>query len=162
MKVYIKNKAISLGGSSDVLDENQNPIYKVKGKVFSPTKVKKMYDMEGKLLYKIRNRWFNFFANKTYIFNAENTKVATIKKDKWSINTKYEIEDCVDDMQIEGKLFRRDSKIMRNGKQVGMITQEFTIIADCFCLEAEEAEVPFLTALVIGFDNIKDKIQKDK
>ena len=104
--------------------------------------------MEGKLLYKIRNRWFNFFANKTYIFNAENTKVATIKKDKWSVNTKYEIEDCVDDMQIEGKLFRRDSKIMRNGKQVGMITQEFT-------------EVPFLTALVIGFDNINDKIQKD-
>lgn len=38
MKVYIKNKIISWGGGSTVLDENKNEIYKVKGKVFSPTR----------------------------------------------------------------------------------------------------------------------------
>ena len=39
MKVYIKNKIISWGGGSTVLDENKNEIYKVKGKVFSQKRV---------------------------------------------------------------------------------------------------------------------------
>ena len=48
MKVYIKNKFMSLGGSSTVVDENKQPIYKVKGKIISITKKKKIKDMSGK------------------------------------------------------------------------------------------------------------------
>lgn len=161
MKVYIKNKAVSIGGSSEVYNENQEIIYNVKEKLFSPTKKKRIYSKEGKLLYTIRNRWFNFFANKTFVYDAEKTKVATIKKGKLSFNANYKIEDCVDDMQIVGKIFSRESKIMRNGKQVGVITREFSIIADSFCLEAEENDIEFLIALVIAFDNIKDKDRRD-
>lgn len=39
MKVYIKNKIFSFGGGSSVVNENQEPVYKVKGRVFSVTKV---------------------------------------------------------------------------------------------------------------------------
>lgn len=85
----------------------------------------------------------------------------TIKKGKLSFNANYKIEDCVDDMQIVGKIFSRESKIMRNRKQVGVITREFSIIADSFCLEGEENDIAFLTALVIAFDNIKDKDRRD-
>jgi len=46
MKLYVKNKLISVGGSSDVLNENQEPHFKVVGKVFSPTKKKVITDLE--------------------------------------------------------------------------------------------------------------------
>lgn len=161
MKVFIKNKLISLGGSSEVFDEEQKPIFKIKGKVVSPTKKKFMYDMQGNLLYTIRNRFWNMFANKVFIYDANNQKVATIKKGKWSFSQKYKIEDCVDSMEIQGKFFSRTSQIMRNGQQAGVIVRDFTIFNDAFTLEAEEKDIPFLTALVIAFDNIKDKIQND-
>ncbi|MBP3431978.1 MAG: hypothetical protein J6K39_03910 [Clostridia bacterium] len=161
MKLFIKNKVVSVGGSSEVLNENKELVYKVKGKVFSPTKKKKIYNAKEELLYVVRNRWFNPLANKVFIFDAQKNKLATIKKNKWSFNAKYEIEDCVDAMSIEGKIFGRTSKIFKNEQEVGVIVREFTLIADSFMLEADEKEIPFLTALVIGFDNIKDKIQKD-
>ena len=86
MKVYIKNKLISLGGSSEVLNENQEPIYQVKGKWISITKKKKMYDMEDKLLYTIRNKYWTFFCDKVMVFDADGERVAIIKKSKWSWN----------------------------------------------------------------------------
>ena len=162
MKVYIKNKLISLGGSSEVLNEQNQTIFKVKGKIFSPTKQKKMYDMEGNLLYVIRNKFWKFIANKVFVFDAEKTLVATIKKGKWSYNSDFEIEDTPDEMKIDGKFFSRKSKILKNEETVATINREITFIKDAFCLEADEKDIPFFTALVVAFDNMKDKIEKEK
>lgn len=162
MKVFIKNKLISLGGSSEVLDEEQNLIFEVKGKVVSPTRKKLMYDKDGKLLFTIRNRFWNMFYDKVFVFDAEGNKLATIKKGKLSFGRKYQITDCVDSMEIQGRFFHRTSQILRNGQVVGTITNEFLTIKDSFCLEAEEKDIPFLTALVIAFDNMTDKIQDSR
>lgn len=162
MKVYIKNKLISLGGSSEVLNENQEPIYQVKGKWISITKKKKMYDMEDKLLYTIRNKYWTFFCDKVMVFDADGERVATIKKSKWSWNLKYEILDTENEMSIDGKFFSLKSRIMRNGNPVATISREFTLIKDAFSLEADEKEIAFFTALVIAFDNLKDKKQKER
>ena len=162
MKVYIKNKLISLGGSSEVLNENQEPIYQVKGKWISITKKKKMYDMEDKLLYTIRNKYWTFFCDKVMVFDADGERVATIKKSKWSWNLKYEILDTENEMSIDGKFFSLKSRIMRNGNPVATISREFTIVKDAFSLEADEKEIAFFTALVIAFDNLKDKKQKER
>ncbi len=51
MKVYIKNKFWSLSGGSSVLNENQEPVFQVKGKVFSFTRVKWLCDMQGNKIY---------------------------------------------------------------------------------------------------------------
>ena len=162
MKVYIKNKLISLGGSSEVLNENQEPIYQVKGKWISITKKKKMYDMEDKLLYTIRNKYWTFFCDKVMVFDADGERVATIKKSKWSWNLKYEILDTENEMSIDGKFFSLKSRIMRNGNPVATISREFTLVKDAFSLEADEKEIAFFTALVIAFDNLKDKKQKER
>ena len=45
MKIYVKNKLVSLGGSSTVKDANGNDIIKVKGKFLSLTRKKKILDM---------------------------------------------------------------------------------------------------------------------
>ena len=161
MKVYIKNKIFSIGGGSSVLNENKEPVYKVKGRVFSFTHVKYVCDLEDKRLFKIRNKWFNFFVHKAYIYDANKKKIATVK-DKW-FNTKgeYFVLGYKDEIKIEGKFFGLTSQILKNGEVVGTIRRQVTIIADGFELEASEEDMPFLIALVIAIDNITDKKYKN-
>ena len=161
MKVFIKNSLISLGGSSEVFDEENKPIFIIKGKVFSPTKKKKMCDANGNFLYTIRNKYWTMFYNKIFVIDPEGNRVATIKKGKWSLNRKYKIEDCVDSMEIQGKFFSRTSNILRNGEVAGVITREITLVRDAFSLDADEKDIPFLTALVIALDNLGDKIREE-
>lgn len=161
MKVFFKNKFLSIGGSSEVTDEQGEVVFKVEGKVFTFTRKKNLLDKEGNLLYIIKNRWFNMFAHKVYIYDADKNKVATIKKNKFSFNLNYEILDCVDEMKIEGKFFTGRSQILRNGEQVGVISRESSLIVDSFSLEADEKDIPFFTAIVVAFDNLNDEKDRD-
>ena len=160
MKVYIKNKFWSWGCGSSVVNEKKEPVFQVKGRVFSITKVKYVCDMEGKRLFKVRNKWFNFFVHKAYIYDENKKKIATVK-DKWfNLNGEYFVLGYKDEIKIEGKFFGLSSKILRNGQVIGSIKRQFTIINDAFELDADEADMPFLIALVIALDNIVDKKYK--
>ena len=160
MKVYIKNKFWSLGGGSTVVDENKNPVFQVKGKVFSITRKKYLCDMEGNKLFKIRNKWFNWFIHKAYIYDSNNNKVATVK-DKWfNYKQDYFVTGYKDEIKINGKFFSLTTQILRNGEVVGTIRRKINLILDSFELEASEEDMPFMIALVIAIDNITDKKYK--
>ena len=162
MRVLIRNKLVSLGGSSQVLSENKEPLYEVKGKVFSITKKKFIYDMQGNLLYVVRNKWFNFFTHNAYIFDAQGNKIARVKNKYFSIGAKYLVLDYPDEILFDGKFFSRSCKILKNGEEMGVLTRDFTLFADHFTLDGEEKDIPFLIALVIAIDNIQDKRSKDR
>ena len=160
MKVYIKNKFWSIAGGSDVVDENKNPVYKVKGKVFSITRKKYLCDMEGNRLYTIRNKWFNWFIHKAYIYDKDKHKIATVK-DKWfNIDQKYFVTGYKDEIKINGKFFSLTAEILRNGEVIGTIRRQINFLIDAFELEAKEEDMSFLIALVIAIDNIQDKKYK--
>lgn len=160
MKVYIKNKFWSLGGGSTVVDENKNPVFQVKGKVFSITRKKYLCDMEGNKLFKIRNKWFNWFIHKAYIYDSNNNKIATVK-DKWfNYKQDYFVTGYKDEIKIDGKFFSLTTQILRNGEVVGTIRRKINLILDSFELEASEEDMPFMIALVIAIDNITDKKYK--
>lgn len=161
MKVYIKNKFVSLGGSSTVKNENGDDVFFVKGKIMSPTHVKHVCDASGKKLYKVRNKWFNYFVYRAYVYDENKTKIARVKHPLFS-GKKFVIEGYKDEILIHGDFFSPHSTITRNGKEIGTITRQFDLLVDSFCLEADESEMPFLIALVIAIDNILDKITKSK
>lgn len=157
MKVYIKNKFWSWGGGSSVVNENKEPVFQVKGKVFSITRKKYLCDLDGNRLYTIRNKWFNWFIHKAFIYDSDNNKIATVK-DKWfNIKNEYFIEDYKDEIKIDGQFFSLSSTILKNGEPIGTIRRRITFINDAFELEANEQDMPFLIALVIAIDNITDK-----
>ena len=158
MKVIIKNKFFSLGGSSTVKDETGKDVYVVKGRVFSPTHVKWVCDLNNNKLFKVRNRWFNYFVHRAFVSEGK-TKIAKVKHGMFAGN-KFVVEGYKDEILIEGDFFSLKSTIMRNGKPVGTINRQITIVNDAFMLEAEEADMPFMIALVIAIDNIFDKIRK--
>lgn len=160
MKVFIKNKFWSLGGGSSVVNENKEPVFKVKGRIFSITRVKYVCDMQGNRLFKIRNKWFNWFIHKAYIYDANKTKIATVKDKYFTVRNEFFVEGYKDEIKIDGKFLSFHSKILRNGEVMGTIDRKFTIVKDAFMLEANEEDIPFLIALVIAMDNICDKRTK--
>ncbi len=161
MKVYIKNKFLSLRGDSAILDENLQPIYVVEGKLFSLSHMKKLYDRNNNLLYIIKNRVFNFFRYRTYIYDQDHQLIATIKDKMFNFKREYFIEGCEDEIRIEGKFIGLTSKIIKNGQVCGIIRRKITFLADAFELEASEEDMPFMIAVVIAMDNLIDKKQAE-
>lgn len=157
MKVYIKNKFFTVGGSSEILDENQQTLYKVKGKIFSPTKKKLIYDKEGNLIFIVRNKFWKVFVHKALIFDANKNKVATVKEKYWSLKGVYYVEDYPEEIAIEGKFFSFESAILKNGEPCAKIRRQLSLFTDRFSLEADEKDIPFLCALTIAIDNIADR-----
>ena len=160
MKVYIKNKFWSMVGGSSVVDENKNLVFQVKGRIFSITKVKYICNQEGKHLFKVRNKWFNWFIHKAYIYDSNKHKIATVKDKMFNTNQEYFVLGYKDEIKIQGKFFGRTTQILKNGEIVGTITRQITIVNDAFELESNEEDLAFLVALVIAIDNITDKKKK--
>ena len=159
MIINIKNKIVSLRGSSDITDTEGNKVFTVKGKVFSFRRKKFLYDKDGRLLFRIQNKFINWFVHRAFIFDGEGNKVCSVK-DKWfNVNNEYFVYDCKDEIKIDGKFMSRDSRIVRNGEVVAFLHRNFDILRDSFQLEAQPSDLPFLAALVIALDNIVDNRQ---
>lgn len=157
MKLYIKNKLISLRGSSSVTDESGNDVFVVKGTFFTFTHKKRIKDADGKLLYKVRNKWFNFFTHSAYIYDGEGEKVAKVKR-KFGFKNVFVVEGYSDEISVEGDFLSWTLDVYRNGEQIGTVRREFAL-TDSFVLETEtEDDAAFMVALVIAIDNIGDKI----
>lgn len=159
MKVFIRNKLISLRGSSEILDENETPIYMVKGKLISPTRKKKLMDLDGNLIYTIRNKYFKFLFHSALIYDRDGNKIAKVKQSFWG--TRYTILGYPEEIEIEGKFFSRESRILKNGESIGTITRDYSLISDHFTLEADKENIEFLIALVVAMDIIRDKQERE-
>ena len=156
MIVYIKNKFFSWGGGSTVKASEGKQILKVKGKVFSFTKKKNIYDMNGKKLYMVRNKFWKFIMPSVFIYE-QGQKIARLKSVLSFGKKTFTLEGYGEEMEITGKsFFDAGLDVIRNGEKIGNICQKMAIVNDAFILEAEEKDMPFLIAVVIAIDNLKD------
>ena len=158
MKLYIKNKIMSLGGASSVKDENGKDIFKVKGKVLSIRKTKKVYDANGNLLYIVRNKFWNFWTRSAYILDANKQKLCRVKNRGFS--TGYDVVGFADEISLDGWTFGGYS-IVKNGEKIGTVTTNIVSLADNFQVEINDSEdAGFIVALIIAIDNVRDNSTK--
>lgn len=159
MKLYIKNKLISWGGDSFVTNEAGENVYAVKGNVFSFTRKKKIKDMDGNVLYTVRNKLFNFFFAKAYIYDAEGRRIAKVTHDGL---LGFKLVGFEDDVRLS-RSFGLSKDILKNGEVIGKMSYQITVVRDAFELEINDKEdVPFFVALVIAIDNMRDKDRSDR
>ena len=157
MKLYIKNKLITLRGSSTVKDESGSDVFVVKGAFFTVTHKKRIKDTDGKLLYKVRNKWINVFTHSAYIFDGEGKKVAKVKR-KFGFKHEFVVEGYSDEITVKGDFLSWTLDVYHNGEQIGTIRREFAL-TDSFVLETStENDAAFMVALVIAIDNISDNM----
>ncbi len=158
MDFYIKNNLFSLKGSSTVLDENQEPIYEVKGRFFSITSKKFIRDLDGNRLFMVRNKFWKFLSNNAYVYDAEKEKVAKVCHKLFSFHKKFNVIGFTDELRLEGDVLGFDYTIYKNDEAVGSIDRKFWALTDSFVLHVNQPEdAPFLIALVIAIDNIMDR-----
>ena len=165
MKLILKNKLVSLGGSSFVLDENGNQKFVVKGNMFTFTRKKKIYDMEGNLLYIVRNKYWHFLKDTCFVYNADKQKVLTISENRFDFKKEFIVNSFEDEIAFTGKFFQFPNiklDIEKNGVNIGTLTKDFTIARDQYTLNInDDNEAGLFVALVVAVDNIIDKKRED-
>ena len=162
-KLIIKNKMISLRDSSFVLDEEGNKVFKVKGKFFSPTHKKRIYDMDGELKYIVRDKFWHFFHSSCFILDDEKEKIAMLTNGIFDFKRRFVLKGYNDEIEITGAVFQfpnLEMQIVKNGKEIGRISKNWkdNIFRDSYVAEIyDETEEAFIVALVIAVDNIYDE-----
>ena len=157
MQLKIKNKWISLGGSSYITDMQDNQIFKVKGKVFTFTSKKFFMDMNDNVLFIIRNKFWRLFTRRAFIMDKDNNIICRVSKKFFSIRSKFFVEGYKDEIVIDGNILDFNFRIMKNGVEVGHLARKISL-RDSFELTInDDNDAAFICALVIAIDNILDR-----
>lgn len=166
MKYIIKNKILSLGGSSTVRDDYGKDLFYVKGRIISPTRYKTICATDGTPLYRVRNKFFHILLPKVFLMDADGKRLLTIKKKSlFSFRKDFVLipEPGVDiNISISGDLIGRHYDILDNGVPVAHVRRNFNLVKDSFWLETDFTDkAPFYIAIVIALDNFFDKLMDE-
>lgn len=157
LELLIKNKIVSLKGSSKVTDIEGNLKFVVKGAVFSMRRRKTVEDEKGNVLYKVQNKLINWILHSSYVLDAKGHKIAQVKEKFKLIKNEFYVKGFEDEIEINGDIISRHFQIIKNGETIGEIKQHFMVMSDTFTLTCyKEEDAAFLVALVIAIDNIFD------
>ena len=157
MELSIKNKWITVGGSSVVQDVNGNDILKVKGKVFSFTRKKFLTDMNDNVKFVVRNKFWRLFAYKAFIEDAEGNVKATVRRKVLSLRDHYFVTSDLGNFEVVGNILQFNYRILLDGKEVGHVARKISL-RDSFVLTVDDQfDYLFMVALVVAIDNITDR-----
>ena len=134
MQLLIRNKWVSLGGSSVVKDVNENDYLKVKGKIFTFTSKKFVTDLNDNLLYIVRNKFWKLFIHRAFVLDKDGNIVATVRRKFWSLHDRYFIDSSLGQLEITGNILSFDYHIILNGREIGHIARRISL-RDSFVLD---------------------------
>ena len=157
MELLIRNKWISLGGSSEVKDTNGNDVFVVKGKIFSFTRKKFLNDLDGNTKYVIRNKFWRLFTYRAFVLDSQENVKAELRRKIFSLHDRYFVTSDLGNIEIVGNIFQFNYRILLDGREIGHVARKVSL-RDSFVLTAEDGfDTAFLVALVIAIDNITDR-----
>ena len=159
MKLYIKEKAISIQDKFFVRNEKGDKKYEIRRK-FEPTIGLKLHilDMDGKELGYIKEKNISLKPKFRIYTGGEHT--ATITKKVVSMRPKYEVEEL--GWKIKGNIFERNYKIVGKDGEVMNIHKGILKLSDTFELEfSDKKHVVEALAVVAAIDYILDEKERD-
>ena len=156
MELRIRNKWITLRGSSVVKDANEQDVLKVQGRFWSIRRRKYICDLEGNKKYQVRNRFWNFFRHAAYIFDKDDNRIAKVQTKYFTLHDTLNVETTLGDLVIRGNILGFNYSITLNGKEIGHVARKISL-RDSFVLTLDDdQDAHFFVALVIALDNITD------
>lgn len=161
MELAIRNKWISIGGSSVVRDLNEKDVLKVKGKFWTFTSKKFVQDLEGNTLFTVRNKFWRLFQRKAFIYDDKGEKIITVRRKIFSLHDHYFVYSDLGDLQIRGNILQFNYQITLDGKEIGHISRKVSL-RDSFVLTIDDNfDYRLFVALVIAIDIITDRKDSD-
>ena len=160
-EVSIRNKWISLRGSSKVKDMNEQDVFFVKGKFWTFTRKKFVQDLNGNTLYTVRNKFWTLFSKRAFVYNADGEVVAKIRRKVFSFHDRYFITSSLGDLEIKGNILLYNYHITLNGKEIGHISRKVSL-RDSYVLSLDDDQnLAFFVAFAIAIDNISDERRQE-
>ena len=157
MDICIRNKWVSIKGSSEVKDLDGKDLYKVMGKFFTITQKKFVQDLDGKTLYTVRNKFWSFFVKKALIIGPDGKEVARMRRKYFSVHDRYFINSPYGKIEICGNILCFNYRILLDDKEIGHVARKISL-RDSFVLTIDDnLDIPFFISLVIGIDLITDR-----
>jgi len=161
MKLYYRNKLIAFGDDSKVCDENGELVYKIDGKMLSPTKKKKIYDKDKNLQFVVRNKfWQGGWTKYALMYDAEKNLIATLSSKDYG-REEFKIQGYKDELIVSRKAFTLEFKVLKGEEVVATVTRDLVAFKDAFVIDGPEEEMPFLVALVATMEGLIDKKKQD-
>lgn len=155
MKLYIKEKAISIKDKFFVRDEKGDKVYEIRRK-FEPAIGLKLYifDMDGNELAYIKEKNISIKPKFRVFVDGEHT--ATIEKKIVALKPKYEVEEL--GWKIKGNIFEHNYKIVGEKGEAMNIHKGRLTLSDSFVLEfTDKKHVLEALAAVIAIDCVMDE-----
>ena len=154
-ELYIKQKVFKITDHYEVMDSNQNPVYRVDQDFRLVGNTVHVSMMDGSEAFVINKRVLTIMPK--YDVDFSNGKTAFIKQ-KFTFFIKS-IDMYFDNklLSLDGSLWDLDFRVFSDNNEIGNISRKIlawgdTYVISVFAPEFEEA----LLALTIAVDNIKD------
>jgi len=154
MKLYIKEKAISVKDKFFVRNEKGDKVYEIRRK-FEPAIGLKLYifDMDGKELAYIKEKNISVKPKFKIFVGGEHT--ATIEKKVIALKPKYEVEEL--GWTIKGNLLEHNYKIVGDKGEAMNIHKGRLTLSDSFVLEfTDKNHVLEALTVVLAIDSVMD------
>ena len=162
MKIYFENKLISIGGDSNVVNEQNEKLFFVDGKAFSFTKKKHIYDEDKNYVLSVRKKFWHFLLNTIYVYDKKSKERILSIKQKF-MSRIYKVKSENDEYEVYAEFFK-GFYIKRNGVVLARFYNnrivDFDVLGDSFCIETEctnKDDLALIVAVVCGFDIFKDE-----
>lgn len=152
MKLYIKQKVLTLTDKYNVYDQAGELFYKVNSEPFAWGARLHLMDTQERELYLI-HRKVTMLLGKYEIFQGDHL-CAEIQQQFRMFGAKLDIVSEHGDYSIDGDLFCYEFKITQNDRVLGTVSKKYMSWCDSYELDIYNAEdAPFFCALVIAIDN---------
>lgn len=151
MKLYIKQKMISLGDSYKVLDENENIIYSVKSKLLKMLAEMIICSKSGEELYTIKRK-MTFMKPKYEILHQGN--LVALLENKSLFKKEWIITTSSRDLQLKGSLFAYNMEISEGDNLLATISKKKMSLTDSYEINIlDESQADLVVTIVIALDN---------
>lgn len=153
MRYLIKEKIFSFSDSFDIMDENQDPIYRVVGQILSLGNKLTLYSLDGRELLRIEERLMSFLPK--YEIFAGSKLLARINKELSFFRPSFNIESVDGEFRLEGDFFEYNFNILKDGREIASISKALLSFSDSYTVDVDQdVDQTFILALVIIVDQI--------
>ena len=153
MRLYIKQKVLSLKQKYDITDEFENPHYHIESKLISLGRQLTIWDMDGNEKAFVKQKLVSLLPR--YVVEIGGTEVAQICKKFSLLKPKYEIGGI--GWKIEGDYLSHDYSITENGRIIASIHKKWLSWGDAFELDIDDnADEVMALAVILAIDAVMD------
>lgn len=158
MKLFVKEKLLSMHNRYYIYNENEELTYEIESKVISIGDKTTIYDKEHNVIAYIEQEIFHFTPH--YNVYIEGKYKYQIKKKFHFFKNDYELSNMY---KVEGSTFSLNFKITNNyGKTIALVNRKFLSIGDKYQIEIiDENDIYTILTIIVAITNDVDRSQSN-